>query len=169
MYPEDAVLTAYLPDPADLDLLRRERWYRIPRQHAPRGLYADYFAFYLGRRFGKARYSIRHYARRRGYELVRRRDLLPHQPHHPRADNLYYKVQFGPLEVLPQPIVSRRWRRLLFAHTTWDRLMAAREIGDLFSRDARFVHRHYALLKELLPDENGAVHDLLLPGGVGEE
>ena len=86
MYPEAAVLIAYLPDPADLSILRRRRWYRIPQKHAPRGLHADYYAFYLGRRFGPARYSIRHYARRRGHELVRRRDLLPHQPHLRGAD-----------------------------------------------------------------------------------
>lgn len=161
MYPEDSVLIAYLPSAADLLILQRERWYRIPQRNAPRGLLADYYAFYRGARFGSDRYSILHYARRRGHELVRRRDLLPDQPDHPRAADIYYQVQFGPLLTLPQPIVSRSWRRVLFAHTTWDRLQAARQIGDLFRHDPLFVSRRYALLKEKLPGDDRAVVDLL--------
>jgi len=44
MYPEDRVLIAYLPEPADFENIRNEGWYRIPEKHAPKGLHAEYYA-----------------------------------------------------------------------------------------------------------------------------
>ena len=83
-----------------------------------------------------------------GDELVRRRNLLPDQPDHPRADDIYYKVQLEPLQKLAQPIVSLRWRRVTFIHTTWDRFSDATEINDLFIEGGPYVDRLYATLKE---------------------
>jgi len=65
----------------------------------------------------------------RGHELARRRDLLPNEPDHPRADQANY--QLGPLERLDLPIVSLRWRRITFIETTWDRFHKAQEINEL--------------------------------------
>jgi hypothetical protein len=61
----------------------------------------------------------------RGHELVRRRDLLPDEPDHPRADEGYYKLQLGPLKQLELPIYSLRWRRITFIEISWDRFTAA--------------------------------------------
>ena len=36
----------------------------------------------------------------RGYRLVRRRELLPDEPTHPRAEDRYYRVDVGPLAPL---------------------------------------------------------------------
>ena len=77
MYPEDRVLVAYVPRPSDFDLIRREGWYRIPQRSAPKGLHAEYIAFYFGAAFGEEKYAIHYYARNAGHELARRRDLLP--------------------------------------------------------------------------------------------
>jgi hypothetical protein len=148
MYPEDRVLVAYVPEPADFTLIQREGWYRIPQRHMPKGLYAEYFAFYFGRKFGKEKWAIHYYARQNGYELLTRRDLLPDQPDHPRAGDYYYKVQLGPLQKLPRPILSLRWRRITFIHTTWDRFMDAQEINDLYVEGGDYVDRLYATLKE---------------------
>lgn len=148
MYPEDRVLVAYVPDPADFTIIRDEGWYRIPQRHMPKGLYAEYFAFYFGRKFGPQKWAIHYYAPQQGYELFTRRDLLPNQPDHPRADDLYYKVQLGPLHKLARPIVSLRWRRITFIHTTWDRFQDAQEINDLFVEGGDYVDRLYATLKE---------------------
>lgn len=148
MYPEDRVLVAYVPSPADFTLIQEEGWYRIPQRHMPKGLYAEYFAFYFGRRFGEEKWAIHYYAPQQGYELLRRRDLLPEQPDHPRADDYYYKVQLGPLQRLARPIVSLRWRRVTFIHTTWDRFQDAQEINDLFVEGGEYVDRLYATLKE---------------------
>jgi hypothetical protein len=148
VYPEDRVLIAYMPEPADLDLVRDEGWYRLPQKHAPKGLYAEYYAFYYGRRFGDQKWAIHHYARQLGFELVRRLDLLPDQPDHPRANETYYRVALGPLQTLEQPIVSLRWRRVSFMHTTWDRFQDAREINDLQLNGGEYVDRLFATLKE---------------------
>lgn len=148
MYPEDRVLVAYVPEPSDFMRLQQQHWYRIPQSRAPKGLYAEYYAFYFGRRFGPEKWSIRYFAPRLGQELVQRRYLLPDEPDHPRADDLYYKIQFGPLQMLPQPIISLRWRRVTFVHTTWDRFQEAREIGDLFVEGGGYVDRKYNALKE---------------------
>ena len=148
MYPEDRVLVAYVPRPDDFEFIRREGWYRIPQESAPKGLFAEYYAFYFGQSFGSKKWSIHSYARQRGYELVSRLDLLPDEPEHPRAGDLYYKVTLGPLQQLDEPIVSLRWRRITFLHTTWDRFRDAREINDLFIEGGDYVDRLYATLKE---------------------
>jgi hypothetical protein len=148
MYPEDRVLVAYVPSPEDFDIVRREGWYRIPQRFAPKGLHAEYLAFYFGSKFGEEKWAIHYYARSAGHELARRRDLLPDQPDHPHADDIYYKVQLEPLHKLAQPIVSLRWRRVTFIHTTWDRFQDATEINDLFIEGGPYVDRLYATLKE---------------------
>lgn len=148
MYPEDRVLVAFVPRPKDFELIRSEGWYRVPQRYAPKGLYAEYFAFYFGRHFGPQKWAIFYYARNLGHELVTRRDLFPDQIEHPRVDELYYKVQLGPLMSREHPIVSMRWRRVTFIHTTWDRFEDAREINDLFVEGGQYVDRLYATLKE---------------------
>src|SRR5690606_1384313 len=82
-----------------------------------------------------------------GHELATRQALLPHQPDHPRANDLYYKVQLGPLQTLPRPIISLRWRRVTFLHTTWDRFQDAVEINDLFVDWEAYTDRLYATLR----------------------
>jgi hypothetical protein len=148
MYPEDRVLVTYVPQPQDFELICRERWYRIPQRFAPKGLFAEYFAFYFGRQFAEKKWAIFHYAQNLGHELVYRRELFPEQSDHPRADQPYYKVQLGPLQDREFPIVSLRWRRITFIHTTWDRFMDAREINDLLIVGGQYVDRLYATLKE---------------------
>lgn len=148
MYPEDRVLVVYVPSPADFEQIRQAGWYRIPQHHAPKGLYAEYFAFYFGQAFAANKWAIHHYARRLGHELVRRSDLLPHQPDHPRAAELYYKVQLDAMMTLKRPITSMRWRRLTFLHTTWDRFQDAIEINDLLIEGGGYVDRQFATLRE---------------------
>ncbi len=148
LYPEDAVLVAYLPKPKDFAFILNEGWYRIPQKHAPKGLFAEYIAFYFGQNFGDEKWAIHYYAPRLGHELVMRRELLPKEVNHPRADELYYKVQLGELQRLAQPIVSLRWRRITFVHTTWDRFQDATEVNDLFVQGGEYVDRLYATLKE---------------------
>ncbi len=170
MYPEDRVLVAFVPNPADFELARKEGWYRIPQGHAPKGLHAEYFAFYFGRRFGKEKWAIHYYARNLGHELLTRQDLLPHEPDHPRAKEYYYKVQLGPIIRRDHPILSLRWRRVTFIHTTWDRFEDALEINDLFVEGGPYVDRLYATLKErgvqaernYRVSEEGAGYDLPL-------
>jgi hypothetical protein len=162
MYPEDRVLVGVMTHPRDLELARREHWYRVPKRHAPKGIHAEYVAFYFTKAFDESlRWAIHFYARRTGHELVRRRDLLPGEPDHPRADEPYYKLQLGPIRQKRPPIVSLRWRRITFIHTTWDRFVAAQEINDLLSSDEVFVDRVYHALRErgVKPEREVEVQD----------
>lgn len=148
MYPEDRVLVAYVPRRTDFDHIERQRWYHVRQAHAPKGLYAEYIAFYFGSSFGERKHAIYCYARNLGHELTTRRDLFPHQPDHPRADQRYYRLQLGPLQWCAQPIVNHGWRRLLFLHTTWDRFTHAADISDLTRDGAPFVDRAFHALRE---------------------
>ena len=148
MHPEDRVLVAIMPSPRDLAIARDQGWYRIPQQQSPKGIHAEYLAFYFNRAFGSQKWAIHYYAPQLGFELVRRLDLFPDEPRHPRADHLYFKVQLGSLQQLERPIISLRWRRISFIHTTWDRFMDATEINDLFFEGTPYVDRLYYALRE---------------------
>jgi hypothetical protein len=132
---DDVVLVALINQPRDLETARSEHWYRIPAKHAPAHFtQARYIAFYLTKAFADNKWSICEYAPVRGHELVRRRDLYPDQPDHPRADDAYFKLQLGALLTLPRPIVSRAGRRILFIWTTGDKFLRAVEINDLLGK-----------------------------------
>lgn len=133
--PDAAVLVAVINDPLDFARARDEGWYRIPLARAPRQIAAEYVAFYLTAAFEPGeRWSVRWIAAVRGYRLATRRELIPDEPAHVRAADRYYRVDLGPLVALPEPIPSRRLRRITFIHTTWARLAAAKEINDLWVR-----------------------------------
>lgn len=135
MNPDDVVLVALVNTPRDLELATQEHWYRIPSKHAPRYFSgAQYLAFYLPGAFGARKWSIDTYALVRGHELARRRDLIPDEAAHPRADEVYYKLQLGDIERREPPIVSKRGRRVLFLWTNWEKFSTAREWNDLYLR-----------------------------------
>ncbi len=162
MNPDDVVLVVLLNNPRDRELIEREHWYRIPVRHAPKFFSgAQYLAFYLARGFGENKWSIHDYAPVRGHELARRRDLLPAEEKHPRADELYYKLQLGPLCKREPPIASKRGRRVLFLWTTWAKFMAARELNDLFDQ-GQAQDRLWEALKECSLD---AERDLIVREG----
>ena len=142
----DRVLVAIMNNRHDFRTARDEGWYRIPKKHAPQTITeAAALAFYFTRAFGDEKWSIRWYAAVRGHELARRRDLIPGEPDHPRADKAYYKLQLGPLVQLELPVYSLRWRRITFIETSWDRFTAAEEINDLYASGADGL---YVTLKE---------------------
>ena len=95
MYPEDRVLVAYVPKKSDFEIIKNDQWYRVPEKHAPKGIHAEYLAFYFGRSFGPHKWAIHYYASRQGVELVTRHDLFPDQGDHPRAQDLYYKIIYS--------------------------------------------------------------------------
>lgn len=173
MHPDDRVLVAVMSRLKDFEIARDQGWYRVPEERAPRGALFEYVAFYFTASFGEQAWAVHYYARRLGHELVTRLDLLPDEPEHPRAHERYLKLQLGPLQRRDPPIVSQRWRRITFIHTTWDRFQAAREINDLFAEGGEFVDRLYYALREagLTPERcyplrepgPGYVADLVIP------
>ena len=129
---ESPVLVAVMNSPRDFDIACQEGWYRIPVKHAPRRLGAEVLAFYQTKAFGEEGWAINYCAPIHRIHLVQRRDLLPQEANHPRADDWYYKIETGPLQRLPHPIPSRRLRRITFIPTTLARLLSAQEINDLW-------------------------------------
>lgn len=145
---DSPVLVAVVNEPQDLARARELGWYRIPLERAPRRVAADYLALYQTAAFPpEERWSVRWLAPIRGYRVVSRRELIPAEPDHPRADHRYYRVDLGPLLPLPHPIRSRRLRRITFIPTTLARLYAAEEINDLWIKSPP-QERLWAALKE---------------------
>lgn len=153
------VLVAVVPTAGDWERIRREGWYRIPLARAPRRLGADYLAFYHTKGGGALRWTISYYATVRGFRLARRRELVPDEPDHPRADDLYYRIELGPLERLPHPIPSRKLRRVTFIATTLGRLLSAGEINELWEREAAGDRLWRALRAREVPAERDYVID----------
>lgn len=134
LFPSSLILVCLLPQPRDLEIARLLGWYRIPLRTAPKVIAVDYLAFYQPASFGERGGRIEYMAEVRGHELTTRADLLRDEPNHPRAREEYYKIQIGPLERLPQPILAGKWRRLTFLYTTGEYLHQAHTLNDLIVR-----------------------------------
>ncbi len=164
MLPRSAnnTLVALIPSVADFGIVQDEHWYRIPRRNKnpPRVLTEgrlQFLSFYHPKAFGKEwQYTIRYVAEVRSVSIVKRKDLLPPPEGEgtkaylqwlQKAEEEYYKLELGPLQELPQPIYSRKWRRIVFIETTDRRLFGATEINDLFYGNA-LEERLYEALKE---------------------
>lgn len=147
VFAEDRVLVGVINRKCDLERVLHEHWYRIPQGRAPKGIHAEYVAFFLSRAFKELNGGIHYYARRTGIELVRRRDLLPEEANHSRADDLYHKLQFGEVRRKDPPILNPTRRPITFIYTTWDRFEQAREIADLYSDADHFVDRVFHVLE----------------------
>jgi hypothetical protein len=132
--PEDAarVLVAVVRRPRDLELARDAGWYRVPLARLPARFAADYLAFYQTAAFGAERWAVRYYAPVVRYTIAARRELLPDEPGHLRADERYYRVELGPLASLALPVPAARLRRVSFISTTYGQLRRASDVRELF-------------------------------------
>ena len=94
----ERVLVAVITRPKDWELVQREHWYRIPMARAPRAIAAEYLAFYHTRAFEALSWTVSYYAPIVGYRIQKRRELLPDEAQHPRAEELYYRLDLGPID-----------------------------------------------------------------------
>ncbi len=131
--PDTPVLVAVITRPADL-ARAAEGWYRLPVAHAPPRLGCEALAFYQTGAFGAEGHAVRVWAAVQRVSLARRRELLPDEAGHPRADALYVRFELGPLTPLARPVPARRLRRVTFIATTWARLVAAQDVADLWPK-----------------------------------
>lgn len=135
---ETPVLVVVVTSAADL-ARAHAGWYRVPVAHAPPRLGAEAVALYQTRRCGPDGGQVRWWAPLRRVHLARRRDLIPDEPSHPRADALYYRLDLDTLQPLARPVPARRLRRAVFITTTWGRLATAADLADLFAHEPRRV------------------------------
>ncbi|MGC9367207.1 MAG: endonuclease domain-containing protein [bacterium] len=132
-YPEPDVLIAILKFVEDLEILFKRGWYRIPVKTAPPHLHKFlYLAFYQPRCFGEHKWRIRYYGKISDISITKRKDLLPRQPDHPRAEQDYYKIRLADLREKHPPLISFRGRRIVFIPTTIEKLLKAEEINHCF-------------------------------------
>jgi len=149
MFAEDRVLVGVINRKRDLETVLGKKWYRIPQNQMKRGVNAEYIAFFLSKAFGERNGGIHYFADRKGVELLYRRDLLPQEPNHPRANEAYYKIQLGTIHPKEPPVLNKSRRTLSFVYTTWDRFVKATKISDLYSQEDYFVDRIYHALRNV--------------------
>ena len=126
------ILIGVMPEQKDLEIARLLGWYRVPLRFAPKVINVDYLAFYQTGAFGEEhRWRIESFAEVKGQELTTRRELFRDEPYHPRANEEYYKIQLGPLQQLPRPILAGSWKRVTFLYTIGELFSEAETINDL--------------------------------------
>ena len=130
------VLVAIMNEPRDLDIARSKHWYRIPVPSVKRFLKQrwppEWLAFYQTKEFGDEGCAVNYFARVLDIHEVTRRELFPDESEDKKAGRTYCQLLLAPLEKLAQPILSRRWRRIVFIPTTLEKFAHAVEINDLF-------------------------------------
>jgi very-short-patch-repair endonuclease len=150
--PDERVLVAIMNNQLDFTVARDHHWYRIPVASVAKWLQGhwppQWIAFYQTKIFGSEAFSIRYFSRVHAVRQVSRHELFPEQPNDEKSRQRYYQLLLGPLQQRPEPIQSRRWRRIVFIPTDWARFEMAEEINDLY-RESPFEERLWQQLKRL--------------------
>lgn len=145
----DPVLVGVVNRKRDLDLIDRERWYRVPVASAPRkGWPPAWFAAFETQAVSGGPQVIRRFAPVLGLEVLAREQLFPGEPARDRAGKLYHKLLLGPVELLDPPISVPVPRRLVFITTTARRLSSALTVNDLYY-ESPLEDRLWKALKDL--------------------
>jgi very-short-patch-repair endonuclease len=126
------LLVAIMNTPSDFEILKTQGWYRIPVDTAPKRWPPQWIAFYQTKVFGDEAHAVRYYGRVARINRAPRHVLFPEEPENSKSGRLYYQVHISSLEERYHPIISRRWRRIVFIPTTWSKFTEAEEINDLF-------------------------------------
>jgi len=146
------VLVAILNNLLDFAVARDQHWYRIPVSSVHKWLKGrwppQWLAFYQTKVFGSEAFAVNYYTRVLNVRQVYRWQLFPDQPHDEKGRRRYYQLILEPLQRLSRPILSRRWRRIVFIPTTWQKFSSAVEINDLYD-ESPLEDRLWAELKRL--------------------
>ncbi len=131
------VLVALINKPLDYAILREKLWYRIPVSSVEKWLKGKWppkwIAFYQTKAFNQEAYSVSYFGRVVEIRNVFRWQLFPDEPRDEKSERKYYQVILSSVEILPKSIISRRWRRIVFIPTTWEKFLHAIEINDLYN------------------------------------
>ena len=130
-------LIALMNNKRDFRIAQEQHWYRIPvkTKQVPKNVINKslrHIAFYHTKEFGQDAYCIRWYSEVENITIIKRKELLPEIPNDPKANDEYYKIQFGELRSRAVPIMSHRPRRILFIPTTLWHFQQANEINEVF-------------------------------------
>lgn len=146
------LLIAIINNRLDFNLAREKHWYRIPVSSKEKWLKERWpprwLALYQTKVFGREAYAINYYAKVLDIRQVFRWELFPNQPRNDKSNRRYYQLFLEPLRRLPNPISSRRRRRIVFIPTTWQKFVNAGEINDLYD-ESSLEDRLWAVFKRL--------------------
>lgn len=149
---KDKVLVAIMNNHSDFAIARDQHWYRIPVSSAEKWLKKrwppQWLAFYQTKVFGPEAWAVNYYARVLRIREVCRYELFPGQPRDSKSSKRYFQLFLEPLRQLLQPILSRRWRRIIFIPTYWQKFVSASEINDLYD-ESPLEDRLWAEFKRL--------------------
>ncbi len=130
------VLVAIVNNVHDFAVARDHHWYRVPIDNVEKRLKncwpPQWLAFYQTKDFGEEAYAVHYYARVLSLRERGRHDLFPDEPPNAKSHRRYYQLMLDHLQRLPTPIVSRRFRRVIFIPTTMMKLYTASELNDLW-------------------------------------
>jgi very-short-patch-repair endonuclease len=134
-YMQNEVLVAIINNLHDFTIVNEQKWYRIPVSSVEKWLKKrwppHWLAFYMTKVFGKDAWAIRYYAEILDIQKVYRFQIVPDEAVNVKSYKRYYQIFIEPLRRLPEPIFSRRYRRIIFIPTTWEKFINAVEINDL--------------------------------------
>ena len=132
--PKHPTLVGIVPRRELWPRIEKEKWYHIPVESAPKNATAaEYLGFYFPKVFGEQyQYKVSYYANVMGVETKKRIELFPDEPEHKKAIKDYFKFSLGNIKELPNPILSKRWRRIVHIPTSLEKLLSAQEINDLW-------------------------------------
>jgi very-short-patch-repair endonuclease len=130
------VLVAHVASPQDLHRALNDGWYRLRPCQAVDDL-GDlrrfrYLALYESGWDARPPYRIRNYAKIKRVDRQYRRDLIPDEPDHERADGRYSVLRLERAKELRVPLYSRWSRDDRFLTTDWNHLINAKEWNDLY-------------------------------------
>lgn len=155
MKSDNTALVGIINTRLDLEIARDRRWYRIPVEQTEKRLKKrwppQWLAFYQPKAFGQEAYRVNYYARVENIRQVFRWELFPELPRDAKSEQRYCKLELSPLQRLKEPILSRRWRRIVFISTTLQKLQSATEINDLYD-ESPLEDRLWAEFKRLQID-----------------
>jgi len=130
------MLVGIVANISDFEIVQTQLWYRIPIDKAERLTKKrwppKWIAFYYTNSIKDFPQMIIHYAKVSSVKEATRQELFPEETDNYKSKRKYYKISFKKVGALPKPILSRRWRRIIFIQTTYKKFLNAVEVNDLF-------------------------------------
>jgi len=154
---EKNVLIAVMNNQKDFETARDKNWYRIPVSSAKKWIKDNWpplwIAFYHTKAIQNEPYQIKYFAAVREIRELRRWQLFPKELHNEKTNVWYYQIFISPLIQLTTPIISHRWRRITFISTTWDKLIRAAEVNELYCESSLEEKLWFELKKNEIQSE----------------
>jgi hypothetical protein len=95
----------------DFNIAHDQHWYHIPvravNSMLKEGWPPAWLAFYQTKVFGPDRWAINYYAAVRRIRVVSRRELIPDDRSHNRANVMYHKIEIEPYNAWPDRSSAR--------------------------------------------------------------